>query len=67
MSPTQGERMARLEERVNALEDKVDEMNSKLDDLLALKYKGAGAFWFFSMIVGTGVIGFLYSIFGGHK
>jgi hypothetical protein len=61
---TQAERLVRLEERVNALEGKVDEMNSKLDDLLALKNKGAGAFWFFSLIMGTGVVGFLYSLFG---
>lgn len=68
---TQAERLAKLEERVNALEGKVDElrhdvtsMNGKLDDLLALKYKGAGAFWFFSLIMGTGVLGFLYSFFG---
>lgn len=64
--PTQLERLARLEERVNTLEDKVDEINRKLDDLLTLKNKGAGAFWFFSLIMGTGVVGFLYSLFGNR-
>lgn len=61
---TQNERLAKLEERVNALEGKVDEMNDKLDDLLALKNKGAGAFWFFNLIVATGIVGFIYSLFG---
>jgi hypothetical protein len=62
---TQAERLARVEVRVVALEEKVDEMNSKLDDLLALRNKGAGAFWFFSLIMGTGVVSFIYSLFGG--
>jgi hypothetical protein len=64
---TQIERLAKLEERVEALEVKIDRVEDKIDDLLALKHKGAGAFWFFSLIMGTGVVGFLYSIFGGGK
>lgn len=59
--------MARLEERVNALEEKVDAMNHKLDDLLALKYKGAGAFWLMTTLFGTGLFGLLYAFFGGNK
>jgi hypothetical protein len=34
-------------------------MDKKLDDLLALKYKGAGAFWLASTIIGTGIIALL--------
>jgi len=63
---TQNERLARLEERVQALEEQVDKMNGKLDDLLALRNKGAGVFWLMSLLMGTGIAGFIYSIFGGR-
>jgi chromosome segregation ATPase len=53
----QGERLARVEEQVNELRDKVDSMEAKLDDLLALRYKGAGAFWLAAALLGTGIIG----------
>jgi hypothetical protein len=51
------ERMARVEEQVNELRVKVDVLESKIDQLLVLKYKGAGAFWLASALVGTGIIG----------
>lgn len=63
---TQIERLAKLEERVSVLEDKVDSMNDKLDELLALRYKGVGAFWLASSLIGTGIIGFIYALFGGR-
>lgn len=64
---TPGERMASLEVRLEQLEHKVDKMDAKLDDLLALRYKGMGAFWLASTIVGTGVIGFLWQAFHWFK
>lgn len=60
---TQAERLARVEERVNALESKVDDMNSKLDELLAIRYKGVGAFWLASTLIGTGLMGAFYQFF----
>ena len=62
----QNERLARLEERVGVLEEKVDEINEKLDDLLALKYKGAGAFWLMSILFGSGFAAILFRFFGGN-
>lgn len=52
-----GERLARVEEQVNELRAKVDSMDDKLDDLLALRYKGAGAFWLAAGLIGAGIIG----------
>jgi hypothetical protein len=54
---TQAERIMAVEVRVKELEDKVDAMNKKLDTLLELRYKGAGAFWLASALIGTGIIG----------
>jgi hypothetical protein len=53
---TQAERIMAVEVRVANLEHKVDEINAKLDDLLALRHKGAGAFWLASTIIGTGIV-----------
>lgn len=54
---TQGERIMALEVRVGQLERKLDEVNDKLDTLLALRNKGAGAFWLASIIFGTSIMG----------
>ncbi len=72
---TQLERMARVETEVKGLSRRLDEvevtlkgMDSKIDDLLVLRYKGAGAFWLASTLIGTGIIGFfaqVYNFFGG--
>ncbi len=62
---SQIERLARLEERVRVLEEKADIINDKLDELLALRYKGAGAFWLMTALFGSGIAGLLYSLFGG--
>ena len=59
MSTNQGERIMAVEVRVEQLERKVDQINNKLDDLLALRYKGQGAFWLASALFGTGIIGLL--------
>lgn len=50
------ERIARVETQVEELRGKVDTMNDKLDALLALRYKGAGAFWLAATLIGTGMV-----------
>jgi hypothetical protein len=59
---TQAERVARVEEKVNALEVHLKDIDRKLDDLIALRYKGAGAFWLASALVGTGIVGFFLQL-----
>jgi hypothetical protein len=66
---SQVERLARVEVEVQALKSEVDElktsikeMHVKLDDLLALRYKGVGAFWLASALIGTGVVGAIAQI-----
>jgi hypothetical protein len=59
---TQIERLARLEERVRVLESKVDGIDHKLDQLLELRYKGVGAFWLASTLIGTGIVGALFQV-----
>lgn len=63
------ERLTRVEEQVLQLREKVDGMDTKLDELLVLRNKGAGVFWFLSLVVGTGLISLVYQImtyFRGH-
>lgn len=48
------ERLAVVEVKFQALKDDVDQANAKLDELLALKAKGAGAFWLASSLFGVG-------------
>lgn len=59
-----GERIARVEERVKELDERMARVEDKLDQLLELRWKGAGAFWLASALVGTGVIGILVKVFG---
>lgn len=54
---TQAERIAALETRMAAIEATQNRIEGKLDDLLAIRYKGAGAFWLASMLFGTSLIG----------
>jgi hypothetical protein len=54
---TQAERIRALEVEVRDLKEAIGSMEGKLDDLLALKNKGAGVFWLFSAILGSGIIG----------
>lgn len=53
---TMPERMARLEAQHKVFAAELTSINAKLDDLLALKYKGLGAFWLASALVGAGAI-----------
>lgn len=57
MTVKDGERIAVVEHKVEKLREEVQNMDAKLDQLLELKAKGMGAFWFASLIVGTGVAG----------
>ena len=57
MAIKDGERIAVVEHQVSKLVHDVKSMDEKLDQLLELKAKGMGAFWFASLIVGTGVAG----------
>jgi hypothetical protein len=69
MTQSEGERIARVEAEVSEINRRLDSMESKLDDLLAIRYKGAGAFWLATTLVGTGIIGLLakfFHFFGGH-
>lgn len=71
MNGTALERLTRMEVEVSELKKSFDEhkeetkenfkeLNKKLDDVLALRNKGAGIFWFLSLIFGSaGVVGLL--------
>jgi len=58
---TQGERIARVEERVENLEKTMHRVEDKLDELLAIRYKGAGAFWLASILFGTSIMGAFFT------
>lgn len=51
------ERIASLETKVADLRDDQQKIIEKLDELLALKNRGLGAFWFVSAIFGTSLLG----------
>lgn len=65
------ERLARMEVEVSELKKSFEEhkldtkeefsaINKKLDDVLALRNKGAGIFWFLSLLFGSaGIAGFI--------
>lgn len=56
-----------MEVRLASLEKTVESMDKKLDDLLELRYKGAGAFWLASALIGTGIIGVFAQVFNWFK
>lgn len=67
-APTQAERLSSLETQNAAFYIQMQQMDAKLDSLLALRDKGLGAFWLASILLGTGFIGALATIFGWlHK
>lgn len=69
MTPSiaQAERIRALEVQVADLTTSINSMEGKLDDLLALKNKGAGVFWLFSAIIGSGIIGLIFQVVGYFK
>jgi len=65
---SEAERITALEIKVASLEKTISSMDNKLDELLALRNKGAGAFWALTIISGTGLatlITWLISFFKG--
>jgi hypothetical protein len=56
-----------LEVQVHGLTGEVRELNKKIDDLLALRNKGAGAFWLGTTLFGTTLIGLLAVVFDWFK
>lgn len=62
MRQTEADRLAALEFKIKHMEETVESINKKLDDLLQIKYKGIGAFWLASTIIGTGIIGLMSQI-----
>ncbi len=74
MTETSAERLTRLEvemKQVMVTQDKFEivcaDISSKLDSLLTLRYKGAGAFWLASLLMGTGIVGFFYALMDYFK
>ena len=67
MAIKDGERIAVVEHKVEELSQRVKGMDDKLDQLLELKAKGMGAFWFASLIVGTGVAGMFTTFIAWFK
>ena len=71
---TQAERLSILETEVRIIlanqkefNENWQQVNEKLDSLVSLKHKGVGAFWVASSLVGTGIIGFLATLFDWLK
>ncbi len=62
MAITLAERVAALEAKMGILERGQNSMDSKLDDLLALRNKGAGAFWLATSLAGAGAISIFLQI-----
>ena len=67
-------KIMKLEIEVEGIKKALDEMkivhksmDQKLDSLLALKHKGAGAFWAASIIFGTSIIGLVSWFFDLFK
>lgn len=54
---TQAERITALEVQVAHLVTELQKTNEQLAALLALRNKGAGAFWLASMLFGTSLVG----------
>jgi len=59
-----GERLTRLEMKFEHWEERQDEISEKLQSLLDLKLKGMGALWFVWIIVGSGILGLLTTVWG---
>lgn len=62
MRQTQTERIAILETRVETMIAGQKELHIKIEELIALRNKGAGVFWFASVMMG-GVFAVLATLF----
>lgn len=70
----QNEQLIDHESRISAIEAKYDimilqhdKMLDRMNQLLELKHKGAGAFWLFSLIAGSGLIGVITYVLDWFK
>lgn len=59
---TDQERLAILEYKTSEQAKELESINRKLDELLELRSKGLGAFWLASGLLGTGIIGALFTL-----
>lgn len=56
------ERVAVLETKVAAIETILVKIDGKLDELIQLKAKGMGAIGLVTLVVGSGVLGLIYTV-----
>ncbi len=57
------ERIRALEVQVDDISNDIKSMDGKLDELLALRARGAGAFWLATTVLGAGIIGFFTNLY----
>lgn len=57
-----GERVAVLETKQEEINGKLEAITEKLDALLELKAKGMGALGLISLLIGSGVIGIVFTV-----
>lgn len=62
-----GERIRALEVQIHQVSQDLEKIDNKLDELLALRSKGAGAFWLATTLLGAGVLGFFTTIYEWAK
>jgi len=56
------ERISALETEFAATKQDLKDIKAKLDELLHLKSKGLGAFWFVSLLISSGLVGVVVTI-----
>jgi hypothetical protein len=64
---TDKERIRAVEVHQKIVDQKLENIDEKLDQLLAIRWKGAGAFWLASALLGTGIIGLISSAIDWFK
>lgn len=57
-----GERVAVLETEQDTFRADLKDIKDKLDELLTLKAKGMGAFGLVSLLIGSGLIGIVFTL-----
>lgn len=57
-----GERVAVLETELKEARSELTEIKEKLDELLLLKAKGMGALTLVSLLIGSGLVGIIYTV-----
>jgi hypothetical protein len=64
---TQAERITALETQLAFVLANQEETNRKLSELLALRNKGAGAFWLATTLFGTSIVSFTVIVLNWFK